>query len=165
MDNLCIHCGNCCRFIPVDMSKKLILRDSIQPLSKEFETMLVPQSLSALQNINEIYPEIVLNSEIKFYRCKYLLNENVCSNPQRPEGCKNFPSSPFALLPNDCGYIGMQFLKLEEFKQKIRKMKEEILHYEALIIEEPKNERAYHMIIERLKKYIDKYSIYGSEDW
>ncbi len=165
MDNLCKHCGNCCKFIPVDVKNNLLFRDSIQPLTEEFKALLTPLDSFALQNINDIYPEIVLDSNIQFFKCKYLLNENICSNPQKPDMCKNFPSTPFALLPNDCGFIGMQFLKFEEFKQKIRKMKEEILHYEALIITEPKEEKYYKKIIERLNKFIEKYAIYGSEDW
>ena len=165
MDDLCKHCGNCCKFIPVDVKNKLLLRDSIQPLTEDFESFLTPLDSVSIQILNDIYPINVLKSNIQFFKCKYLLNENICSNPQKPDACKNFPSTPFALLPNDCGYIGKQFLKLEDFKQKIRKMKEEILHYEALMIDEPQNKRGYQKIVERLQAYIDKYAVYGSGDW
>lgn len=165
MDNLCNRCGVCCRYIPADINNKLLFRDSIQPLTDEFESMLVLQSDFMPQCFNVIYSESTLNCDFQIFKCKYLLNDNVCSNPNKPQECKDFPSSPMAIIPDDCGYSGFQFLKHEDFKQKIRKMKEEILHYQALSIDEPQNERGYKKIIERLQAYINKYKIYGSEDW
>ena len=164
MDNLCNRCGVCCRYIPVDTKNKILYRDSIKPLTEEFEALLIPQT-GIIPNFNDIYPTIALRQDVIFFRCKFLLNENICSNPQKPQECKDFPKSAMACIPEYCGYSGTQFLKSEEHKQKIRKMKEEILHYEALMIDEPQNKRGYQKIIERLQAFIDKYAVYGSEDW
>ena len=165
MEDLCKRCGICCRYIPVNTDNNTLLRDSIQPLSKEFEEMLIPLEDSKLQHLNILNTNFSFNCNIKLFRCKYLINENICSNPHKPQECKDFPSKPFAFIPDDCGYYGAQFLKNEELKQKIRKIKEEILHYETLTITDPKEKHAYQRIIEKLKKIIQKHAIYGSEDW
>ena len=165
MEKYCKHCGVCCRYIPVDLDKNLLLWNSVQPLSKVFFAMLLPLSEEEAQSRNEFFSENVQFSNIKFFRCKYLVNQNICSNLERPSECKNFPNEPFAYIPEECGYSGFQFLKQEELKQKVRKMKEEILYYEALMESDSKDARAYKIIIDRLKKQVDKYSIFGSKDW
>ena len=52
----------------------------------------------------------------------------------------------------------------EEIKQKVRKYKEEIVYYEAMIASGCKEEKAYLKIIDSLRRFIDKYAIYGSHD-
>ena len=38
-NNYCFKCGACCNKIAVDFSKRIIYRDGIQTLTKEFEAM------------------------------------------------------------------------------------------------------------------------------
>ena len=167
MSDLCEHCGMCCKLIPVNLQAKTILRDGIQPLDENFFEQLAPLTVEEAQNINEIYVDNVLKNfpEASFYRCKYLAPSNLCSKLNIPELCKNFPSHPFALIPEDCGYIGENFVKKEEIKQKIRRYKEEIIDYQTLIQTDEKNSRGYIKIIESLERFIKKYQIYGSEEW
>lgn len=141
----CNKCGKCCQQIAVDFNNKVMFRDGIQKLSPDFEKMLIATRKK---------------DNITICSCKYLEN-NLCINPQKPEECTNFPSSPFAFLPEDCGFEGDIFIKLEHAKQKIRKLKEEILDYSIRVKDEPELQR----IIERHQAFINKYKPYGSENW
>ena len=147
----CKKCGNCCRKIKVDFAQRILYRDGIQTLTKDFESMLVP-----------IYD----NENITFCKCKYL-EENLCTNSNKPAECREFPSSSFAFLPEECGYIGYIFLKSEQIKSRIRKMKEEIIHYE-MILKKEKNKfenNNLKKIIQSHKAKIEKYKAFGSDDW
>ncbi len=150
-NDLCKKCGNCCRFIPVDFTNKVMFRDGIQTLTPEFENLL----------------EVVEKKEnTTICKCRFL-ESNLCTNPNKPEECKNFPSSAFAFLPENCGFEGEIFTIYEKTKQKIRKLKEEIIHYEALIeTTASKSEREqYKKIINSHNSFIKKYAQYGSNDW
>lgn len=150
-NDLCKKCGNCCRLIPVDFSNRIMFRDGIQSLTPEFESML---EVVETQNNTTIC------------KCKFL-DANLCTNTNKPEECKNFPSSPFAFLPRNCGFEGEVFVAYERKKQKVRKLKEEIIHYEALIkTTSSKSEREqYTKIINSHNSFIQRYSRYGSIDW
>lgn len=141
----CKKCGACCRNIAVDFGKMVMFRDGIQPLSNDFANMLEKR-----EN----------RGDITICSCKFLKN-NLCANPNKPKECVAYPSSPFAFLSDDCGYEGDIFLKHEHIKQKIRKLKEEILHYEALLTED----KSVQKIIDRHNAFIEKYKMYGSYDW
>lgn len=156
MDNLCNKCGLCCKYIPV--IDGMILRDGKQPI---FE------GLEPLNNLNDSYAKMVQNlfKDSQIYTCRYLSDNNECLHPQKPEICKNFPSGATSVIPENCGYSGAIFLEKEKLKQKIRKMKEEIIHYEALMQESPKDSENYQKIITARKNYIEKYKDYGSENW
>ena len=86
-NNYCFKCEACCNKIAVDFSKRIIYRDGIQTLTKEFEAMLIP---------------VEKREDITFCSCKFLKNK-LCINPDKPQECTNYPSSPFAFLPEGCG--------------------------------------------------------------
>ena len=167
MTDLCSKCGICCRLIPIEDETKMLLRDGIQEPDQSFLDSLCPLSLEEACNINENYVEKVQNifPSAKFYSCKFLSEGNLCTNPEMPVACRNYPSHPLAIIPEDCGYEGEIFIKNEQLKQKIRKLKEEIIYYEALIASGDKNKHAYTNIIENHKKFIEKYAPYGAWDW
>lgn len=166
MDDFCKKCGRCCKYIPADLGKKLLYRDGIKPLDDEFSLLLIPADI---KNLDKTYSENVLACfpNAKFYKCTYISEENLCTNPKKPEICNEFPSAPFAFIPDDCGYEGDIFVKNEAQKQKIRRLKEEIINYETLIaVSSEKQEKdSFAKIIKFHQKFIDKYSTYGSEDW
>lgn len=152
MDKMfCIKCGECCRKIPVDFERGLMYRDGIQNLTDEFKKMLSP---------------VVNNGEISYCICKYLRG-NLCSNPNKPDICTNYPSSPFAYLPDGCVQAGNVFIESEKIKQRIRKLKEEIIDYNILIgtVTNKFERNGLMKIIKRHQQFIDKYSEYGSNDW
>ena len=78
---------------------------------------------------------------------------------------KIYSSNPLVVVPEECCRAGEIFLKREELKQKVRKYKEEIIHYEALINSGDKESDSYKKIIKSLQRSIDKYSACGSHDW
>lgn len=143
--DFCNKCGGCCKNIAVDFEKRIVYRDGIQALTKEFEDNLI--KVSQRENIT-------------FCSCKYLIN-NLCTNSQKPNECIIYPSSPFAFLPEECGYSGKIFLEQEKIKQKIRKLKEEIIDYETQLT----TDKSLQRIIDRHKSFIQKYKMYGSENW
>ena len=147
----CQKCGNCCKEIKVDFEKKVLYRDGIQCLSKEFASMLV--TVNTTENITTCY-------------CKYL-EENNCTNPKKPQECIDYPSSAFAILPENCGYRGVIFLKLENIKRQVRKLKEEIIHYEALV-ETCSNQFEKKQLSKIIKSHIEKinkFLPFGSDEW
>lgn len=144
-NNYCNKCGECCKKIAVDFTQNIIYRDGVQNLTPEFSSMLIP---------------VDKRENVTFCKCKFL-KDNLCTNSQKPEECKNYPSFPFAFIPDNCGYYGEIFLKRENFMHKIRKFEEEIIHYETLIKVSPKNEaKQYEKIIEKHKEFINRYRIY-----
>jgi len=167
MSDLCDRCGICCKLIPVDLDKNILLRNGIEPLDEELSECLIPIDIEAAKEVSENYVENVLNyfPDATFCRCKFLAPSNLCSKLNIPESCQKYPSHPFAFLHDDCGYLGEIFVKNEEIKQKIRRYKEEIIDYETLIAQGTKEEKGYKKIIISLQRFIDKYKIYGSEDW
>lgn len=143
--NYCTKCGECCKKIAVDFSQNIIYRDGIQPLTPGFSSMLEP---------------VEKRENVTFCKCKYLKN-NLCTNTNKPDICINYPSSPFAFIPDNCGFYGEVFLNREKFMQKLRKLEEEIIHYEALIEVSSKDDaKQYSKIIENHRKYLNKYKIY-----
>ncbi len=143
--NFCNKCGECCKHIPVDFEKRLLFFDGIQELKSDFEQMLIPNSKT---------------NNITFCSCKFLKN-NICTNANKPGECEQYPSSPFAYIPEECGYYGLIFSKLEAVKQHIRKLKEEIIHYQTML----ESDKTVQRIIDRHQTSIDKYKLYGSENW
>lgn len=149
--DFCHKCGKCCKSIKVNYSSGELFFDGIQPLGTEFSSML------------EI---IETQNDISLCKCKFL-KENLCTNTNKPDICRNYPSSPFANLPADCGYEGEIFIKNEHEKQKIRKLKEEIIHYEALInnTDNKSDKNRYQKIINSHEKRINLYDRYGAKNW
>ena len=102
---------------------------------------------------------------VSFFECKFLSKDNLCTSIEKQDFCKTFPSDGMALIPSCCGYYGEIFLKNEEIKQKVRKYKEEITCYQAIIDSGSKEEKVYIRIIESLERFIKKYEIFGANDW
>ena len=94
--------------------------------------------------------------------CDYQTEDDFCS---KSKDYKNVSEDTFVFIPEDCDHYGTIFLKLEEVKQKVRKYKEEIIHYEAIIASGSKEEKVYKKIIDSLNKFIDKYKTFGADNW
>ena len=161
MNNFCEYCGLCCKIIPE--KDGMIIKDGVCTDTSRFVPLTREDALSVSKKFVLDLEKIF--GKIKFYRCKYITDDNVCRNPKIPDECKNFPSTELAIVPEECCYIGEVFLKREDLKSKVRKYKEEIIHYESLINSGDKNKESYRKIIKNLQKFIDKYALYGSKDW
>ena len=147
--DLCNKCGACCKYIQFDNINKVLYWDSEILPDEDFISMLVP-----------------VNCDTGIYTCKYLKN-NLCTNKNKPNICKEYPSDPFAQIPDSCDYSGELFIKREKIKQKIRKLKEEIIYYNAIIntISNKKEQQQINRIIEAHNRIINKYKKYGSGNW
>jgi len=94
--------------------------------------------------------------------CDYLTEDGFCSKQTE---APNISEDSYIYIPENCEHYGILFLKLEEIKQKVRKYKEEIIYYEAMIASGCKEEKVYKKIIDSLNKFIEKYKAFGANDW
>lgn len=167
MSDLCNNCRICCKLIPIKANEKLLIRDGLQPIDDDFLSYLTELSEEEEKNISSDYVAKIKEvfPDAKFYFCKNLTTENECSLKEKPFVCKTFPSSPLAIVPDECGYLGEVFLKNEELKRKIRMIKEEILDYQNLIETGDSDSASYKKIIDNLNRFVTKYKDFGSENW
>ena len=167
MNVYCNGCGMCCKLIPVKDGDCVLVRDGFQIIDEDFFSGLYELSEDDAKSINKNYVESILKvfSDIKFYGCKNLSSDNKCLLEERPIFCANFPSTALAMIPEECACLGDIFIKNEQLKCKIRKIKEEILDYEMLIENGDKNSASYKKIIDNLTRFVTKYKDFGSEDW
>lgn len=176
----CLMCGKCCKLSTASIAYKelLALADTGDEGAKDFLNIFEPYS--SIDAAKKAHPEIVDNiiknlknstetiTEVTFYRCKYILDNNMCGiYENRPELCERFPSSPWAVVPPGCGYEGWLFKCREELKQKIRKQKEILLEFEAELKKEhtPEMKLKLENAIQKIKDIIKIYAKYGAEDW
>ncbi len=179
--HLCKMCGKCCRVVtaPHPYSKLKEMADSGDEGAKDFLSIFVPYD--SIEKAREVDSEIVDNiirrlsedgkyneDDMTFYYCRYLQGNNLCGNYEnRPILCRYFPSSPWAIVPPDCGFEGWLFLKREEDKQRIRRMKEELLELELLKkrTKDPSIIQKINAVEKKLQSNIDLFKKYGSQHW
>lgn len=173
-------CGKCCRVATTSASHKEMIdfAENGEESAKDFLGIFEPYP--SIEAAREVHPEVVDNiltalkdstestEEITFYRCKYISDGNLCPKyKNRPEVCKRFPSTTWAVIPPGCGYEGWLFKCREELKQKIRKQKEYLIDFEAELKKEqsPEMTAKLEKAIKKIKDIIKAYAKYGSEDW
>lgn len=178
---LCHKCGDCCRVsttpIPYEELKKLVSQDDEN--AKDFLEIFEPyESIEAASNVNKKIVDNIINAlkrgeifdekNITFYKCKYILDNNLCGiYENRKELCDRFPSSPWAIIPPGCGFEGWIFQKKEELKQKVRKQKENLLIAETLLLKAKttKQQEDIKTTIKNIKNTINAYAKYGADNW
>lgn len=167
MNVFCNGCGMCCKLIPVKSGDNILVRDGFQLIDDEFFSGLTELSDENARSISEEYVATVkeIFADVKFYSCKFLSDNNKCTLKEKPSVCINFPSTALALVPDGCDCAGDIFVKNEELKRKIRKIKEEILDYETMIANGDKDSASYKKIIENLTRFVTKYKDFGSDFW
>lgn len=109
-----------------------------------------------------------IEEETTFYCCKYLQDDNLCSNYEnRPVLCRHCPSSSWSIVPPGCGFEGWLFWKREEEKEKIRRAKEELLELKLLKKRKnsPETLQKIEAVEQKILRNIDMYKKYGSENW
>ena len=179
--SLCKMCGKCCRLVTIPYSydhvKKLAAEgderaqdfvDLFEPYKSVDDARRVDnntvENVIKLLKLDNKYDEKTLT----FYRCRYIQPDNLCSNyKNRRILCKHFPSTPWAIVPVGCGFEGWLFWKREEIKQRVRKEKEELLELKYLKkkINDEDTLKRMNLVEQKLKRNIDMYKKYGSEDW
>ncbi|MBQ3819364.1 YkgJ family cysteine cluster protein [bacterium] len=178
---LCKMCGKCCRYVTTSKSYEELKRlaDTGDKGALDFLEIFEPyESIEAVRNIDAQTVDNIINTLIAdgnfnkenmtFYYCKYLQDDNLCSNyDNRKDLCKHFPSTPWAIVPPNCGFEGWLFAKREEIKQRVRKEKEELIDLKVLKSKTTDEEtlKKIELVEQKLQRNIDMYKKYGSEDW
>lgn len=180
-DNLCKMCGLCCRVatttIPYPELKKMC--ENGDKGAVDFLSIFEPYlSIEEAKKVSAETVENVINSlkldgnynekDMTFYKCKYLDDNNLCTRYEdRLLLCKHFPASPWAIVPPGCGFEGWLFMKREEAKQKIRKVKEELLELQLLKKKtvSPEILLKISAVEKKMLNSVELYKKYGSENW
>lgn len=179
--SLCKMCGKCCRVvttsIPYDELKRMAQNGDEGAI--DFLSLFVPyESIDEAKKVDhEVVENIITRlsednnfdeKSTTFYYCRYLQDDNLCSNYEnRPKLCRHCPSTPWAIVPPGCGFEGWLFWKREEDKQKIRRLKEELLELQLLRnrTSDAETLRKVSAVEQKIQKNIDLYKKYGSENW
>ena len=169
---LCKMCGKCCRLAVASIPHEELLKkaENGDKGSIEFLDIFEPyESVEAALKFDEKTVKNIPEWETRtFYKCKYIQDNNLCGRYEtRYDVCKEFPSSPWAVVPPGCGFEGWLFQEREKHKKNIRKLKEEAIFYQAkLKTDIPENEKdLYKQLVQKINKYVDMYSKYDSQHW
>lgn len=180
--SLCNMCGKCCRVVTTSTSYKDLVRKAECGDEGALDFLSIFEPYSTLDAAREVDAGVVDNiinllkldnpdmdeNEVTFYCCKYLLDNNMCSNYEnRPTLCRHFPSTPWAIVPPNCGFEGWLFWKREEDKEKVRRAKEELLELKLLKTKtlNPETFKKIEAVEAKINKTIEHYKKYGSEFW
>lgn len=179
--SLCKMCGKCCRVVTTSIpyrKLKLMAHDGDKG-AVDFLSLFVPyKSIEEARLVDASVVDNIVDrlledgnyneKDVTFYYCKYLQDDNLCSNYEnRPALCRHCPSTPWAIVPPGCGFNGWLFWKREEDKQKVRKAKEELLELQ-LLRKRTTNEETLKKIStveQKIQRNIDMYKKYGSQNW
>ncbi len=179
--SLCKMCGLCCRVATtvVPYEKLLELQEQGDQGAVDFLELFEPyESIEAARKVSaEIVDNIISGlkedgnydeKNMTFYKCRFIREDNLCGRyEERKLLCKHFPSSPWAIVPPGCGFEGWLFWKREETKQKIRKVKEDLLELELLKSKTKDPETLLKIAAVEKKMYnsIELHKKHGSEFW
>ena len=177
---LCHMCGKCCKVVTTSIPYKQLLKMKENGDSGATDFLEIFEPFDSVEDARNLCPDIVENiierfkknskptDNLEFYTCRFLGEDNLCRiYKNRKTLCKHFPSTPWAIVPPGCGFEAWLFLKREEAKQKVRKLKEELIEL-ALLRTKVTDEQVLSKISsveEKINDIINKYKKYGSEDW
>lgn len=179
--HLCHMCGKCCRVVTTSVPYNELQKKSLEGEkgAQDFLSLFVPYpSIEAARQVDAEVVDNIINrlridgrvdeKEITFYGCKYLQNNNLCSRYEtRLDLCKHCPSTPWSIVPPNCGFEGWLFWQREEIKQKVRKSKEELLELKLLELKTKDKTvlEKIKIVEQKINRNIDLYKKYGSENW
>ena len=179
--HLCHMCGKCCRVvttsIPYAQLKSMAAKGDKG--ATDFLSLFEPYpSIEAARSVDAGVVDNIINrlksdgkfdeNNITFYGCRFLQDNNLCSRYEtRLDLCKHCPSTPWSIVPPNCGFEGWLFWQREEIKQKIRKSKEELLELKILRMKTTDKEvlKKIDTVEHKIQRSIDFYKKYGSENW
>lgn len=169
---LCKMCGKCCRVAVSSVPHDELLKKAKDGNESAIEFLEIFEPYNSVEDAMKVDEKTVKNipeyESRTFYKCKYILDNNLCSRyKERGDVCKNFPSSPWAVTPPGCGFEGWLFQEREAHKQHIRKLKEEAIYYKTMLKTDisEKDKELYNKLIEKINNWINLYSKYNSQDW
>jgi len=178
--SLCKMCGKCCRFVTIPQTYEEIQQMASQGHSGAIDFLRLFEPYESIDEARKLDAATVDNvirlhkldgkfdENLKFYHCRFIRDDNLCGNYEnRPTLCNHFPSTPWAIVPPECGFEGWLFWKREEIKQKVRKEKEELIELSFLKqkTQDPQKIEKIELVEQKLQRNIDMYKKYGSENW
>ncbi len=139
--NACDQSGECCRGAAQVAPWARILRQAAEgeTMARNFLSLFVPytsQEEARAQAPDAVFASLQLAEErgdaleeVVFYRCRYLKGKNQCQvYEDRPQLCRDYPESPFGVIPKCCGYAAAKQGCLD----KLAQMKAELAYYQEL---------------------------------
>lgn len=178
--NVCLKCGKCCKLIQSSKSfeeLELLAQEGNNSAENFLKLFLPYSSTEEVLKIDEnaVKRMVEFNKqkfgsdfETYFYHCRYLNEDNSCKVYKgRPRLCKEYPKNVFTILPEGCAYEGYLFEAREETMKYIRKIKEELLQIACLKenCKNPDKLKKYDNFEKKYTMIVDKYRIYGSQEW
>lgn len=178
---LCHMCGKCCRVVttPKTYEELCAARDAGDEGAVDFLSLFEPYpSIAEARKVSKETVDNIVNalkengaydeSKLTFYKCRYIQDDNLCARYQdRLQLCDNFPATPWAVVPPGCGFEGWLFQQREEKKQKVRKLKENLLSLDVMLSECDDEDQKKRVLetADKLKYTISMYECYGGNDW
>lgn len=179
--NLCLKCGMCCKLITSEFNfSELVLmaenkNEQAEEFLKHFEPYTSEKELldkagnfySLIKQKNIFRSNFTRETSIFFY-CKNLNDNNTCSvYNSRPQYCRQYPETPWTLIPENCGYHGYQFEQKEIIKRFIRQLKELLeelnTHEDSDIVTDDKQTAGE--LKEKILNKIEPWEKFGAKDW
>ncbi len=169
---LCKMCGKCCRVLTASISYEELKKSAEAGDKSSIEFLDTFEPYPSLEDALKADEKTVKNipdyQNRTFYRCKHIGDSNLCPRYEvRYDVCRFFPSSPWAVVPPECGFEGWLFQQREFHKQHIRKLKEEAIFYKAkLKTNISEHEKGlYEQLIKKINERVKLYDKYDSEKW
>lgn len=169
---LCKMCGKCCRMATASVSYDELLKQAADGNQSAIEFLEIFEPYNSLEDALKFDDSTVKNipdyENKTFYHCRYIKDDNLCSKYEsRYEVCRQFPTSPWAVVPKGCGFEGWLFNEREAHKKQIRKLKEEQIFYKTKLKTNitNKEKQLYEKLIKSIDARIALYHKYGSADW
>lgn len=174
---LCKMCGNCCRVATNRYSYKELLEMEENGIQGAIDFLRIFEPYDTVEDARKISAETVDNilsksnlkeSEVTFYKCKYLQENNLCGDYEnRPILCRLNPFTPWSIVPPSCGFNGWLDEQKEKKIAEIRHQKAVLTELEELLEVATTEEQkaAIELRIATTKEIIEFYSKYGSKDW
>lgn len=132
----CNACGKCCDCAVsfLSYSNLIELSNSGNTEAVEFLSIFKPyESNDIVEKKEPKYYKLIKNKlsyrfkEATFYYCQYLGDDGLCTiYENRPRLCRETPYSPWMIMPEGCGFTEWLFVKREQLKKYVRKLKEVI---------------------------------------
>ncbi len=178
--SLCKMCGKCCRVI----SNTKYTYDEIKEMAangndyaKDFLNIFEPYEsieearavdAATVDNILREKKDNIKEEDMTFYKCRYILDNNMCSiYEERPKLCIYCPSNGWVVTPPGCGFESWLFLKREEDMKKVRKAKEELLDLRVMRKKTQDFEilKKIDSVEKKVCNTIELFAEYGSKYW
>jgi Fe-S-cluster containining protein len=115
----CKMTGLCCRMATPSTPAVAMLKKAAYGDSNARDFLSIFQPYDSIETVRELFPEFVEKAltlaeksdkfknggQVVFFKCRYLKGKNQCLvYEDRPQLCRDYPDTPFLLMPPGCGF-------------------------------------------------------------